>query len=247
MESSSTRVRLLGVPVDALTANDAVGHVQSLLQSEQQSHVMTPNSEMLVEAVSNESFRSLLNRTALNVPDSVGLVKMAKRTGQSLPERVAGVDLVVDLCRSLSAEHSVFLLGGSPGIAERAADVLQKHNSQLTIAGTYAGSPDAQDASRIIQQINASGTHLLLVAYGAPQQDLWIDQHLSSMPNVHVAMGVGGTFDFLAGKAIRAPLLFRRLGLEWLWRLIQQPSRIKRIWNAVVVFPLLVKKHGREL
>jgi len=96
------------------------------------------------------------------------------------------------------------------------------------------------DADQIIQAVNTSGAKLLLVAYGAPKQDLWIAKHLSKMPTVRVAIGVGGTFDFLSGTIKRAPRWLRSLGLEWLWRLILQPWRIKRIWTAVVIFPMLV-------
>jgi len=240
------RVRLLGVPIDPVTRDEALGRLRAYLADGGQHHVMTPNSEMLVAASRDEGFRSLLNRTDLNLPDSQGLLSMARRTGQRLPMRVTGVDTVTDLCASLTKEHPVFLLGGAPGVAEKAADALKAKNPGLDIAGTYAGSPSDADASDILQKISASGAHILFVAYGAPRQDVWIDKHLKELPSVKVAMGVGGTFDFLAGVQKRAPLLFRRLGLEWLWRVIREPKRIGRIFTAVVVFPFLVMRRGRN-
>lgn len=201
---------------------------------------MTPNSEMLVEASRNLAFKGLLNRTDLNLPDSAGLLWAARYTNQRLPERVAGVDVVQALCGQLSATEPVFLLGAGEGVAEKAAVVLQKQNPNLKIAGTYAGSPREEDFPGIIDRINTSGATLLLVAYGAPQQDMWIDAHLKNMPQVKVAMGVGGTFDFIAGIQKRAPTIFRTLQIEWLWRLIREPKRWKRIFTAVVIFPWMV-------
>ena len=240
------RISLLGVPLDALTMQQAVARLREMLTGAASCHVMTPNSEMLVEASRNAAFKALLNRTALNVPDSAGLLWMARWTGQRLPERVAGVDLVQRLCAELDTSFSVFLLGGAPGVAEKAAEILRASNPQLHIAGTYAGSPSDADVPAIIDRINAAKPHLLLVAYGAPKQDLWIDKHLRNLPSVRVAMGVGGTFDFLAGTRKRAPVFFQQLSLEWLWRLGREPRRLKRIVTAVVVFPWLVLVRGRE-
>lgn len=233
------RVSILGVAIDSVTMLEAVSRAKQMLQSGKH-HIMTPNSEMLVLATKDETFRSLLNATDLNLPDSAGLLWAAKHTNQHLPERVSGVDFVQQLCQVLSTNQSVFLLGGAQGIAEKAAKALQKLNPSLRIAGTYAGSPKPEDAAGIVKRINDSGATVLFVAYGAPAQDFWINQHLIHLTSVRVAIGVGGTFDFLAGSVRRAPLVLRKAGLEWLWRLLLQPWRIKRILTATVVFPLLV-------
>lgn len=234
------RITLLGVPIDAVTQREAVDRIKEFLASDKQHHVMTPNSEMLVMASKNKAFTILLRSTSLNIPDSAGLLLGARMTNQKLPERVTGVDTVAQLCNELDATQSVFLLGAEEGIAAAAADNLQQQNPNITIAGSYAGSPLPEDAAKIVEMINLAKPQLLLVAYGAPSQDFWIYDYLSRMPSVKVAMGVGGTFDFLAGRIKRAPSIFRSVHLEWLWRLVLQPSRIGRIFNAVVVFPLLV-------
>lgn len=242
---SCPRIRLLGVPIDAVTRHEAVCLLLEMLAGTGQHHVMTPNSEMLVRAWRDAAFREVLRGTALNLPDSAGLLLAARMTGQSLPARVTGVDTAAALCARLSADVPVYLLGGAPGIAERAGIALRQANPRLCIAGMYAGSPSLQEAPAIIERINRSGARLLLVAYGAPAQDFWIAEHLVALPAVRVAVGVGGTFDFLAGNRRRAPVLLRRSGLEWSWRLLQEPHRFMRIWRAVVVFPLLVCRHGR--
>lgn len=241
-----SRIFILGVPVDAVSRREAVERIRGMLASNAQHHVMTPNSEMIVTSTKNKEFHNLLNTSDLNLPDSAGLLWAAKWTRQHLPERVTGVDTVINLCRSLNAEHPVFLLGAGEGVAEKAAEKLKASNPQLKIAGTFAGSP-WEDAEDLIRRINESGAHLLLVAYGAPAQDIWIDQHIKHMPHVRVAMGVGGTFDFLAGVRSRAPKWMQKMGLEWLWRLIKEPRRIGRIINAVIVFPILVLTRSKDL
>lgn len=238
------RIVILGVPIDSVSRVEAVEKIRAMLGGPAQCHVMTPNNEMLVEASGNPDFRALLNRTALNIPDSTGLLWAARWTNQKLPERVTGVDTVQALCASLDETSPVFLLGGAEGIAWRASAVLRAANPNLKIVGTHAGSPKDEDAKGIIDRINVSGAKLLLVAYGSPVQDLWIDAHLKQMPSVRVAMGIGGTFDFLAGVQKRAPAWMRDAGLEWLYRFVKQPSRWKRMWNAVVVFPWMVIKSG---
>lgn len=234
------RVHLLGIPIDPVTAGEAVERLRAMLGSDSAHHVMTPNNEMLVEAARNPAFADVLRRSALNLPDSTGLLLAARYTGRRLPRRVTGADTVAHLCRELGADERVFLLGAAPGVAERAAEALRSRNPRLCIAGTLAGSPAEADAPAILARIRAAAPRLLLVAYGAPAQDLWIARHLKELPSVRVAMGVGGTFDFLAGTVKRAPSALRSLGLEWLWRLALQPRRWKRIWRAVVVFPWLV-------
>ncbi|TSC58654.1 MAG: N-acetylglucosaminyldiphosphoundecaprenol [Candidatus Peregrinibacteria bacterium Greene0416_62] len=251
------RVHILGIPIDPVTMEEAVRRVQEMLQRSVQCHVMTPNSEMLVEAHRNPAFKEVLQKSMLNLPDSAGLLWAARRQGQRLPERVSGVDFVERLCATLSADVPVFLLGGRNGVAEKAAQKLRMDptslklrgagNGELRIIGMYEGSPQEEDAQEIIHRVNISAAKLLLVAYGAPVQDLWIAKHLSGMPNIRVAIGVGGTFDFLAGNIRRAPKWMRSLGLEWLWRLMLQPQRIGRICMAIIVFPFLVlttKKHA---
>lgn len=240
------KVFLLGVPIDALSSDEILDTLSGFLEEERGNHVLTPNSEMLVASAKNEVFRQVLRHSALNIPDSAGLLLMARFTRQRIPERVTGADTTQAFCASLSPEHSVFLLGAADGVAEKAAEVLKSRNPSLVIAGTYGGSPDVPQEEEICARINESGAHVLLVAYGAPRQDLWIARNLQRLTNIRLAMGVGGTFDFLAGTKKRAPRMMQRMGLEWLWRLILEPRRIGRIITAVVVFPLMVFRYGKK-
>lgn len=239
------RIFLLGIPIDAVTFAEGMQRILDMVRGENHCHVMTPNSEMLVEAAHNPDFGNVLRCTALNLPDSIGLVWMARLTGQKIPKRVAGVDMIEQLCGDLCQDIRVFLLGGGVGVGGRAAEFLQTRNASLNIVGVHVGSPCDEDVEDVIRRVNAARPHLLLVAFGAPKQDLWIEKHLHRMPDVRVAMGVGGTFDYFAGVQKRAPIFLQCVGLEWLWRLIHEPKRFMRIWNAVVVFPWLVVRYGR--
>ncbi len=232
-------VYILGVRIDAISLSEARDQILQFLASTTQHHVMTPNPEMLVQAHRDTRIKDLLHATALNVPDGKGLLLAAKLTGDLLPERVTGVDLLTALCRSSSAP-TVFLLGAAPGVAEKAAATLMMNNPLLSIVGTWSGSPSEHEESAITARINASGASMLFVAYGSPSQDFWIRRNLTKMPCVRVAMGVGGAFDFLAGVRRRAPRIVRSLGLEWFWRLLQEPRRLGRILTAVIIFPFLV-------
>ena len=238
-----SRISLLGVPVDSHSRNEAQMRLQSMLETSKQHHVMTVNNEMLVESTKNGLFRDVLRRSDLNLPDSTGVLFAAKITGQYLSMRMPGVDTVEELLINLGPEHPVFFLGAEEGIAMRAAAAMQVANPRLKIAGCFAGSPS--DAG-IVERIHSAKPHVLLVAFGAPKQDLWIAKHLKDMPSVRIAMGVGGTFDFFAGKITRAPTFLRSIGLEWLWRLLQEPRRLGRIINALIVFPFLVCRYGKK-
>ncbi len=234
----ASRVSIFGVPIDAVTLEEACDHLCRMLDGGGQHHVLTPNPEMLLAARSNEIFRSVLQSSALNAPDGYGLILASIFLGDPLPERVSGIDLLFSLCRR--TEGPIFLLGAAEGVAARAAETLRASHNDLIIAGTHSGSPNPSEEDSILQNINGSGAKVLFVAFGSPKQDLWIARNLSRMPGIRVAMGVGGSFDFLAGVRSRAPYWMRSTGLEWLWRLLQEPRRFRRILRAVFLFPLLV-------
>ncbi|MFA5821185.1 MAG: WecB/TagA/CpsF family glycosyltransferase [Candidatus Gracilibacteria bacterium] len=163
-----------------------------------------------------------------------------------LPERVTGTDLMEAICKECSKfltinKPKIFLLGADEGIAVEAKLKLQTKYPRLKIVGTYSGSPKDKEAVKII---NSKFPNILFVAFGAPAQELWIANNLKKMPSVHLAIGVGGAFNFFAGTRKRAPDFMRKLGLEWLFRLIQEPTRFQRIYNAVVKFPIRILKEN---
>lgn len=239
-------VHLLGVPIHAVTMQEAVHYCNEAILSAHFRHVVTPNNEMLIEAQHNQQFFRVLQQADLLVPDSTGLLFGATLTGQQLKGRVRGVDLLENFCMQAPKQANIFLLGAGPGVAAKAAAVLVAKNPALQIVGTFSGSPKQKDAAEIIKCINDSGANVLFVAYGAPAQDMWIAKYAKDMPNVRLAMGIGGSFDFIAGTVRRAPRILRVVGLEWCWRLLLQPKRYKRIFNAVIIFPYLVMRYGKN-
>jgi N-acetylglucosaminyldiphosphoundecaprenol N-acetyl-beta-D-mannosaminyltransferase len=185
-------------------------------------------------AQKDADFMAVLRQAALCIPDGVGLLWAARIMGQRLPERVAGSELVYHLA-GLAAENGwrLFLLGAGPGVAEAAAAVFQERFPALTIVGTYAGSPDPAENESIVELINDSTADLLFVAYGAPKQDKWIARNRERLTTVRVALGVGGSLDFISGRSVRAPRWLQRLGLEWLYRLVREPWR----WRRMLALP----------
>lgn len=232
IQRDHARVHILGLPVDAITYETWLELIGAWVRDGSPTmarQVCTINPEFTMIARGDPNFQNILKRAALCVPDGVGLLWAAKRRGQPLPERVTGSDgLPIIAERAAKEGWRMYFLGAAPGIAERAAEILREKHPGLQIVGTYAGSPAPEEEDAIVERINASGADLLFVAYGAPRQDAWIARNLPRL-KVRMAMGVGGTFDFITGAIPRAPEWMRRLGIEWLYRLYLQPWRIRRM------------------
>ena len=227
---------ILGVRVDAITFDAALACIEGYIADGRPRQIVTVNPEFVMTSQSNAEFRRVINEAALALPDGTGVWWASRRLGQPVPERIPGVDLV-DRLASLSAGKGfrIYLLGAMPGVAERVAKVLCTRYAGLTVAGTYAGSPRAADEAGIIAHVRAAHPQILLVAYGAPAQDMWIARNLDRL-GVPVCIGVGGAFDYLAGVHPLAPRWLRRIGLEWLHRLITQPWR----WRRMLALPRFV-------
>jgi len=230
------QVVILGVPVDNVTKEEALAKIEAFIESGQPQQVVTLNPEFVMAAQNDAQFFQVLKEADLSLPDGVGLLWAARFLGRPLRERVAGVDTVRRIANLAARRgYRLFLLGAAEGVAEATAKRLEEGNPGLKVAGTYAGSPDPKEEDKIVEMVRAARPHLLLVAYGAPQQDLWIHRNLGRL-GVPVAMGVGGAFDFISGKAKRAPRWMQRLGLEWLHRLLHEPWR----WRRMLALPKFV-------
>ncbi len=247
------RKTILGVPIDFMTVMEARDRLKKMISDGRFHLVTTPNPEMLVLAARDARFRDILSRADLAVCDGKGLALAASWRGVRKPVRLTGVDLVSVLANICAQEgRSLYLLGAAEGVAAAAAAALKREFPALVISGTDSGGRVSFDASGHLviaasglERIAARRPDVLLVAFGHGAQEKWIADNIHGLPSVRLAVGVGGTFDFLAGKIRRAPWIFRRLGLEWAWRLCREPWRWRRIWNAVAVFPYLVltEKH----
>lgn len=241
--------------------------------------IVTPNPEMVVYCQKHEEFKQVLNSASLVVPDGIGVLWAAhylnsgkngkglmsvmkvivslfqvffkmKAIYRVLPARVTGADLLFKIVEeSQKKGWRIYLLGAAPGIAGIAIERLNKKYPKAVFAGSFAGTPAETHEDELCERINLTEPDILFVAYGSPAQEEWIYRNLKKLTTVKVAIGVGGAIDFAAGKAKRAPRLLRNLGLEWFWRLLIQPRRIKRIWNATFIFIRLIfrLKRGKSL
>lgn len=229
--------KILGVKIDNVDFKEALAKIQAFLMVDELHMVATVNPEFILTAHRDEPFKQILNNSDLNVPDGVGIKFAAWFLGQKIDERITGVDLTWEICKIASEKgYSVFFLGAAEGVAEIVANRIRLLNPDLKIAGTYSGTPDEEG---IVNRINSTNADILLVAYGAPKQEKFIADNKMAL-KVKLAMGVGGTFDYIAGIVPYAPIFMRKLGLEWLYRLFTQPKRWKRILNAAIVFPWMV-------
>jgi N-acetylglucosaminyldiphosphoundecaprenol N-acetyl-beta-D-mannosaminyltransferase len=240
------RVAILGVAVDDVLIDEAVARVEAMLDAGGPHQICTVNPEFVMEARRNPAFAAVLAAADLCTPDGFGLLLAARYLGAPLRGRVTGVALTERLAALAAARgRSIFFLGAAPGVAEQAAAALQARHPALTVAGCFAGSPHPRHEPFLRQLIAAARPDMLLVAYGHPRQDLWLARNQPHL-GVPVAVGVGGTFDELAGVVPQAPAWMHRLGLKWLFRLLIQPGRLPRILDAVPRFMWEVARHGRS-
>jgi N-acetylglucosaminyldiphosphoundecaprenol N-acetyl-beta-D-mannosaminyltransferase len=225
---------ILGVPVHDVTMSETLELAARYMDGQRLHQIATVNPEFVMKAQEDPHFLQVLQAADLCIPDGVGLILAGRRYRRPFRERVAGSELVYHLAGAAAAHGwRLFLLGAAPGVAEEAASKLCALYPGLQIAGVYAGSPDLAENDAIVARINASGAGLLYVAYGAPRQDKWIARNRQKLHTVRLALGVGGALDFIAGTAVRAPQGWQRLGLEWLYRLLREPWR----WRRMLALP----------
>ncbi|MCC6173987.1 MAG: WecB/TagA/CpsF family glycosyltransferase [Chloroflexi bacterium] len=243
------RVNLGGVNIDQVDRDAVLDRIRGFLVAGQLNQIVTVNLDFVSIAERDPYFRDTLNEAELAVADGMPLVWLSRVMSSPLVERITGVELVDDCCRLVKeVRGSVFLLGAAPGVAEIAAERLHARHPGLRVAGVYAppfGPLTDEENERILARISRACPDVLFVALGAPQQDVWIRRNRDRIGMVSVAMGVGGTLDLLAGRVSRAPVWMQRAGLEWLFRLLQEP---RRLWRRYIVddIPMLLRltKHA---
>lgn len=239
------KISVLDIMIDCVTMQEAVDTIQRFIDSGKPHLIATANAEMVMFSQQDRELADILNHADLVVPDGAGVVWAARYQGAPMPERVAGYDLAQRLL-ALSAQrgHRVFMFGGAPGVAEKAKAAAEKNYPGLQIAGTRSGFFSPEDEAAIINEIREAEPAILLAALGVPKQEKWLQAHLSAL-NVPICMGVGGTFDVMAGNVRRAPVWMQRANLEWLFRLLNQPSRAIRML-ALPRFVLKVMGHKKH-
>lgn len=223
------RIAVLDVMIDVVTMKQAVATVKQFIQQKKSSLVVTPNAEMIMMANKDRELAHIINHADLVVPDGAGVVWAARYQGNHMPERVAGYDLVQNLLKEAAREkYRIYFFGGLPGIAEKAKEVAEERYPGVQIVGTRNGFFTRQEENEIVDEIKRCQPDILLAALGVPRQEKWLEQHQEEL-NVPAAIGVGGTFDVMAGAVQRAPLWMQRYSLEWLFRLLSEPQRAIRM------------------
>jgi N-acetylglucosaminyldiphosphoundecaprenol N-acetyl-beta-D-mannosaminyltransferase len=230
-------LRILGVRVHNLTMAATVERIVGWLDGASPRQVAFVNADCINRCRGDAEYRGVLNMAHLTLADGSGARLAGRILGQPIRENVNGTDLFPQLCGALEGTpHGVFLLGGRPGVAEGVRDWMSRHHPAVRVAGLRHGYFSPEQEPAVAAEVRASGASLLLVALGAPRQDLWIRRHLAAC-GARVAIGVGGLFDFYSGRIPRAPMWMRELGLEWTYRFLQEPGRMwRRYWVGNFVF-----------
>ncbi|MHC0036467.1 WecB/TagA/CpsF family glycosyltransferase [Pseudoneobacillus sp. C159] len=217
---------ILGVDVSRDNYESLTAKLLQKIDNKEKAFIVAINPEKIIKAQEDESLRQLLNRADFQIPDGIGVILASKFKGGQIRERVTGIDMMLKLCEA-AAQHGkrIFLYGGKPGRADEAKAKLEEMYPGIQIAGTLNGYEKDQQVVR--DTINASQADIIFVALGSPAQENWI---VANKEQLHpcVYQGVGGSFDVISGKIERAPESFQKLGLEWLYRLLKEPWRIKR-------------------
>ncbi|AOV08797.1 WecB/TagA/CpsF family glycosyltransferase [Sporosarcina ureilytica] len=218
--------RMFGVDVTTESSDDTIRRIFSRHQNDEKSFIVAINPEKLMKSRKDPELREILNKATIGIPDGIGVLLASRLRGGNIRARITGVDMMELLCKEAGIQSvPVFLYGAKPGVAAKAAHNLQAQFPNLQVAGTLDGY--VKDEEEIITTINNSGAKILFVALGSPTQENFIIRNMDKL-NVSVFQGVGGSFDVFSGNIERAPVAFRRLGLEWFYRLLKEPSRWKR-------------------
>lgn len=246
------KIDILGIKVDRVSMDETVARIEGFIAEGAPRLVITPNVDHLIKARKDRAFKNIYDDADLSVPDGVPLLWAAKFLGTPLRERVNGTDLFEALCaRAAEKKYRIFFLGAAPGVAATAAAELEQRHPGLKIVGTYSPPYDFVDSAtenkKIEDMILTAHPDILFVGLGAPKQEKWIHRHMHAL-RVPVSIGIGASFEYVAGCTARAPYWMQRTGLEWLYRIIESPSRYwQRYAEDLVFFPLVFAQRCRSL
>lgn len=239
--------QVLGVSIDAVTENEALDRIEAFVKQGGPHQVVTANPEILDNATRTPELKKLMNRAALVTADGQGVLLAGKILGTPFPARVTGIELAEALCReSGKRDLSLYFLGAKPGVVDEAAAKMRAQYPGVKICGTHHGYFRDEGPAKVIADIKTCAPDILLVGMGSPAQECFIRDHLTEC-GASVGMGVGGSFDVLSGRVERAPQIFIRLKLEWLYRIATDRTRWKRsLALPRFVFKVVAQKFGKK-
>lgn len=243
--------RIFGVRIDNISYEDAIIKIENFLKEDKIHTIYTPNPEIVMCARDDVNLKSILDSGDLVTADGIGLIYAAKLKNKPLKGRVTGYDMSIEMLEIANREnYSIYLLGGEEGVAKKAAKNIEEKYKNIQVVGnhngffkgSHTGDKNHKDEMEIIQDINRVDPDIIFVGLGFPRQEIWIDSNKDRIKG-KIIIGNGGVIDILGGKANRAPEVWQKLGLEWLYRLIKNPSRIKRqIILPRFMIEVLIKK-----
>ncbi|MCQ6561205.1 WecB/TagA/CpsF family glycosyltransferase [Paenibacillus mendelii] len=222
--------RIMGIPFPKMTMDQSVQVLSKVVEKEQTGlfHVVTGNPEIVMSCQHDKQLRSIVDEAGLVTADGIGIVMVSRLRGGNLPERVTGCDLLYKLLEAGNQEKwSFYFLGADEPTSQQAAERIRRDYPNVSILGRHHGFFNEEEEVKIIEEIRAATPDFLIVALGAPYAERWIHKHKEIL-HAKIAMGVGGSLDIIAGKVRRAPRVWQKFHMEWLFRLINQPSRWKR-------------------
>jgi len=244
-------VKMFGVTMNNVTLDEALDDISRQIESREPGYILTPNVDHICEFQKNEEFRETYHNGFLVLADGMPVIWAGKLLGKPIKQKISGSDLVFWLAEHAAKKgHSIFLFGAAEGIAERAGEVLRERYPGLKIAGTYSPpmgfDKDPEMVAESVRIVRESGADICYVALGAPKQDLWSYRHHKET-GVPAHIGVGISLNFITGDVKRAPLWMQRNGLEWFWRLLQEPRRLAKRYlvRDAMFLPLLMKEFWR--
>lgn len=242
--AAKNRIEILHVPIDPVTMPEALERIEHFIQTGEPHHVFTADASGIMRAQDEVEFQKIIKQADLITPDGAGVLFASRMYGVALPERVSGVDLVENISElAAKTGYSIYLFGAAEGVAKSAADQLLLRYPELKIVGVRNGYYTPEQEEEIVVQIVQTKPDVLFVALGIPKQELFIHKYFNKL-HVPVMIGIGGSFDVISGRLNRAPVWMQRTGLEWMYRLLQEPSRLPRL-SALFQFVLAVRRERK--
>ncbi len=230
------RLYIWGIPIDQVNMEQAKDRLKTIMDEDGFDIIVTPNPEIIMNALKDEDLKQLIKNSTLAIPDGISIIYASKMMGEPLEERITGIDFLTQVIELLSEKKmGIYLLGGRPAsdgeqsVCQKAGDNMKKRYPGLIISGYHHGYFGPEEEAGVVKKIRESGASFLCVAMGSPRQEKFLDANRSKLSNIRGAMGVGGSLDVWAGTVSRAPEFYQKHGLEWLYRLIKEPVRIKRM------------------
>ena len=228
--------------------SEAINDLDQVIANQQRAKVTYINADCLNKAFVDRNYFEVIKQSERIFPDGTGVNIAAKMTKQVMVDNINGTDMFPELCQLAEERgYSMYFLGAKPGTTDNLVENLRERFPKLNIAGHQHGYFDNNATEQVINDINASNASLLFVAMGAPAQENWINKHFEQL-NCNILLAVGGLFDFNSGNIPRAPLFIRKIGMEWVWRLLQEPGRMWRryiIGNPLFLYRVL--RHGKNM